>query len=99
MVERVYIYTTPFCAYCVRAKALLKHRAIPFTEVDVGRDATLRTWMEQASRRRTVPELFIDGVPIGGFDELAVLDRTGKLQALLQAPAPEPYLVPHEAAG
>ena len=55
MIERVFVYTTPVCAYCIRAKALLKHKGIPFREVDVGADPELRRWMVEASGRRTVP--------------------------------------------
>jgi len=95
MAERVFVYTTPICAYCVRAKALLKKKGIPFREVDVDADPALRRWMVEASGRRTVPEIFIDGVPIGGFTELAELDRSGELDAKLATPGVG--VVPHEA--
>lgn len=82
---RVVIYTTDYCPYCVRAKALLRHKGVPFEEVDVGNDEALREHMIQASGRRTVPQIFIDDTPIGGFDDLKALDDQGDLDRLLAA--------------
>jgi glutaredoxin 3 len=81
----VVIYTTQYCPYCTQAKALLKHKGVAFEEVDVGKDAALRDKMIEESGRRTVPQIFIDGDPIGGFDELRALDEEGKLDTLLAA--------------
>ncbi len=75
------------CPYCVRAKRLLTERRIAFEEVDVADDATARDAMVAASGRRTVPQIFIDGRPIGGYDELAALDRSGRLAAILASTA------------
>jgi glutaredoxin 3 len=84
MIATVKVYTTSFCPYCVRAKALLKKREIPFEEIDVSRDLELRSWLVTASGgRKTVPQIFIDDQPIGGSDELHALDRAGELEALL----------------
>jgi glutaredoxin 3 len=81
---KVEIYTTMFCGYCQRAKALLKSKGVEFTEIPVDMDAGLRQAMtERAGGRYTVPQIFIDGQPIGGSDELAALDRAGKLDAML----------------
>ena len=79
------MYTTQYCPYCVRAKALLRHKGIAFEEIDVGTDDTLRERMVQASGRRTVPQIFINDAPIGGFDELKALDDDGELDRLLAA--------------
>jgi glutaredoxin 3 len=80
------IYTTPFCAYCWRAKRLLENKGLAFTEVDVllhpGRRAEMR---ERAEGRTTVPQIFINGRGIGGSDELAALESAGELDALLAA--------------
>ena len=80
----VEIYTTPFCPYCHRAKALLEKKGVAFAEIDVpstpgARDEMLR----RTGGARTVPQIFIDGRGIGGSDELAALERAGELNALL----------------
>lgn len=81
---KVEIYTTMFCPFCWRAKALLSKKDVEFTEYDVGGSSDARTTMrERANGRRTVPQIFIDGQGIGGSDELAALDSTGKLDAML----------------
>ncbi len=83
MAERVLVYSTDFCPYCTRAKLLLKKRSIPYTEIDVSSDSEKRAWLVATTRRRTVPQIFIDGQPIGGSDELHELDRSGKLSAMM----------------
>jgi glutaredoxin 3 len=80
----VTIFTSNFCPYCVRAKRLLDHKGIPYKEVDVGNDDELRERMVAESGRRTVPQIFIDGSPIGGFEELQALEDRGELDALLE---------------
>lgn len=83
---KVEVYTTTACPYCVRAKALLKHKGVPFTEIDVTDDDELRQKMvEMAGGRRTVPEIFINGKIIGGYDELRALEDEGGLDPLLAA--------------
>lgn len=80
----VEIYTTPTCPYCVAAKRLLTKKGVPFTDIDVSRDPALRAAMAQrAQGRRTVPQIFIDGTPIGGCDDLHALDYDGKLDPML----------------
>ena len=83
MIAEVKVYTTQTCPYCIRAKALLKKRDIPFEEIDVSRDEEKRGWLVKASGMRTVPQIFIDGKPIGGSDELHALDASGELEKLL----------------
>ena len=79
------MYTTQSCPYCVRAKALLRHKGVAFDEIDVSTDDALREKMVEASGRRTVPQIFINDAPIGGFDELRALDEQGDLDRLLAA--------------
>jgi glutaredoxin 3 len=84
MIAPVKVYSTTYCPYCDRAKALLVKRAVPFEEVDVTTDNEKRAWLVKASGgRRTVPQIFIDEQPIGGSDELHALDRSGELEKLL----------------
>ncbi len=82
MEERIVVYTTDYCPYCKRAKELLQKKHMPFREVDVAGQAGLREWLFRETGRKTVPQIFIDGQPIGGFDDLASLDRSGKLDAM-----------------
>ena len=80
----VEIYTSPFCGYCHRAKALLSKKGVAFNEIDVLSTPGARQEMERRSGgARTVPQVFIDGRPIGGSDQLSALDRAGELDPLL----------------
>lgn len=80
------IYTTPVCPYCVRAKQLLGQKGATYKEIDVTRDDRLRDEViAKSGGRRTVPQIFINGQHIGGFDDLSALDRAGKLDPLLSA--------------
>ena len=81
---RILIYSTPFCGYCRAAKTLLGNKGFEFEEIDVMCDAEKRGEMIQRARGlRTVPQIFIHGRHVGGYDELAALEREGKLDALL----------------
>ena len=79
----VRVYTTNYCGFCVAAKNLLKTKTIPFEEVDVTNDPTMRQDLVQRTGRRTVPQIFIGDEPIGGFTELKALSDKGELQARL----------------
>ena len=81
----IVVYTIQQCAYCAAVKALLRQKAVIFEEIDVGADPGLREKMIEESGRRTVPQIFINGSPIGGFEELRALDQGGKLDRLLAA--------------
>ena len=82
----VKIYTTLFCPFCWRAKALLKEKGVDFEEIDVTLNPGARRRMiELAEGRDTVPQIFIDGRPIGGSDELEALEAAGELDAVLEA--------------
>lgn len=83
----VELYTTPFCPYCHRAKALLKRKGVAFKEIDVTMVPGAREEMvKRSDGRRTVPQIFIDGQGIGGSDELYELDSDGALDRLLASP-------------
>jgi glutaredoxin 3 len=75
----VKIYTTRICPYCIAAKHLLKARGVAYEEVDVTGDEAKRTWLVEETGRRTVPQIFIGDEAIGGYDELAALDKSGRL--------------------
>jgi glutaredoxin 3 len=82
------IYTSPMCGYCHAAKDLLRQHALAFTEIDVMADPERRREMTQRSGgRRTVPQIFVGEQPIGGFNELHALERSGALDRLLD-PSP-----------
>jgi glutaredoxin 3 len=81
---RIEIYTTPFCPYCFRAKALLIAKGVAFEEIDVMMEPKRRAEMkERSGGGKTVPQIFVDGQHLGGSDELAELDREGRLDGLL----------------
>jgi glutaredoxin 3 len=80
---RIEIYTTPTCPYCHAAKSLLNEKGADYEEIIV-LDPSLREAMTQrAHGRRTVPQIFIDDAHIGGYDDMAALDRRGGLDPLL----------------
>lgn len=84
--KTVEIYTTSICGFCTAAKRLLDSKGIEYTETDVMRDPTKRAEMMQRSNGgRTVPQIFIDGTPIGGCDDLYSLEQRGKLDPMLAA--------------
>ena len=84
---KVEVYTTSYCPYCTRAKSLLRSKGVTFEEIDVSGDSALREKMvEMSGGRRTVPEIFINGKIIGGYDELRALEDEGGLDPLLSEP-------------
>ena len=84
---RILVYSTPFCGYCAAAKRLLTAKGAQYTEIDVMMDPERRQEMlAKSGGLRTVPQIFIDGRHIGGFDELNALDKAGGLDPLLAAP-------------
>jgi glutaredoxin 3 len=86
--SRVIVYVTTYCPYCVRVKMLLDRRGIPYDVLDVTGDHERRDWLVGVTKQRTVPQVFIDGVSVGGFDEVQALDRSGRLRELLDAAPP-----------
>ena len=84
-VPEVIVYTQILCGFCYRAKHLLNQRAIPFREIDVTGNPGLRAEMTAAAGgAHTVPQIFINGVHVGGSDELASVAASGALDGLLQ---------------
>lgn len=84
MAATVEIYTTPFCPYCERAKALLAKKGVAFAEHDAPHGSQARKdAIARSGGRTTVPQIFVNGQSVGGSDDLAALDRAGKLDALL----------------
>ncbi|CAN5427829.1 glutaredoxin 3 [soil metagenome] len=84
--QHVKIFTTQYCPFCIRAKALLKQRGVDnFEEIKIDEHPTERATMIQLSGRRTVPQIFIGDKHVGGCDDLQALDRKGELEPLLAA--------------
>jgi glutaredoxin 3 len=81
---RVEIYTKNWCVYCYRAKAMLEAQGIEYVEYDVTRDPDSEAEMWERSGARTVPQIFIDGMAMGGSDDLSALIREGRLQAMFE---------------
>jgi glutaredoxin 3 len=82
----VELYTTAFCPYCSRARALLKRKGVAYTEIDINEEPARRDEMiQRAGGSTSVPQIFIDGEHIGGSDELVALDRAGELDAKLRS--------------
>lgn len=82
--NNVVIYTKAYCPYCVRAKALLNHKNIEFTEFDIGQQPELRNEMiDKANGSYTVPQIFVGEQHIGGCDDMMSLEAQGKLDTLL----------------
>jgi glutaredoxin 3 len=79
------IYTTRWCGYCVRAKALLDARGLAYEEVSMDDDEAFRAHLQELTGGWSVPQIVIDGRPIGGYTELWRLDRDGRLNELLAA--------------
>ncbi|MEN9205961.1 MAG: glutaredoxin 3 [Thermostichales cyanobacterium BF4_bins_65] len=82
----VEIYTWRSCPFCLRAKQLLDRKGVIYTEYAIDGDEAARQAMaKRANGRRTLPQIFINNVHIGGCDDLYALERAGKLDALLQS--------------
>jgi len=80
----IVVYTTPYCSYCLSAKALLRRKGIEFIEINVANAPDRRAEMvERAKGLRTVPQIFIGSDHVGGCDELHALEGAGKLDSLL----------------
>ena len=79
------MYTTEWCGYCVRAKSLLDSKRLPYEEIHLDDDGAFRQTLLDLTGGWTVPQILIDGRPIGGYTELWRLDRDGALDELLAA--------------
>lgn len=80
---KITLYTTDFCPYCVRAKQLLEKRELAFEEINLARDPDGRAKLVELTGMMTFPQILVGSEPIGGFDQLAAADRSGKLSELL----------------
>ncbi|MCA0922864.1 glutaredoxin 3 [Pseudooceanicola nanhaiensis] len=80
---KIDIYTTPFCGFCSRAKALLTQKGAAFTEIDVMNGAARRAMMSRAGGAHTVPQIFIGEIHVGGCSDLMALERSRQLDQLL----------------
>ena len=83
--SQVTVYTTEPCGYCRVAKALLNKRGIPYEEINLAKDPEGRAELVRATGMMTFPQVVIDGDPIGGYQELALADRAGRLKELAEA--------------
>ncbi len=81
---RVVMYTKAMCPYCAMAKQLLRLKGHDWIEIDVAADPSRREEMIDRSGRGTVPQIFIGETHVGGYDELAALERAGELDSLLE---------------
>ncbi|MGB5627670.1 MAG: glutaredoxin 3 [Woeseiaceae bacterium] len=79
----VTVYGNASCPFCGAARMLLTKKAIPFTEINVTADPAKLAEMYERSGNRTVPQIFVGDTPIGGFDELYALDKSGELDNML----------------
>jgi len=81
----VVMYTTAVCPYCVAAKNFLKQKGASYREVRVDLDGQARAEMLERAKRASVPQIFINGTHVGGFDDMVALDRAGGLAPLLES--------------
>ena len=81
--SEIIMYSTDWCGYCQRARNLLERKGATYREIKIDEDAKQREEMMQRSGRRTVPQIFIGEHHVGGYDDLAALDRAGELDKLL----------------
>jgi glutaredoxin 3 len=90
MAADVVMYTTHYCGYCRMAARLLAKKGVTLREIDAGSDPSLRRWLVQATGQRTVPQIFVNGRSIGGYDELAAHESAGNLDRMLAERPPPP---------
>lgn len=81
--SKIMLYTTDKCSSCVRAKALLTQRALPFEEINLSRDPDGRAELVSRTGLMTFPQILVGGETLGGFEALAAADRSGHLLELL----------------
>ena len=83
MEKKIVIYTTNYCPYCRAAKALLTAKGVAFSEINVEGDDVKRDWLSRQTGQSTVPQIFVDNVSYGGFEDIQNLDKQGKLDAII----------------
>lgn len=82
---KIELYGTGYCGYCTAARLLLKKKGLSFKDISISADAAARAEMQQRADATSVPQIFINDRPIGGFDDLYALDQSGELDRLLLA--------------
>jgi glutaredoxin 3 len=82
------MYSTAFCPYCIRARALLDSKGVSYRDIRIDIESQFRVEMERRSGRTSVPQIFVGDTHIGGFDDMYALERRGTLDALLRSAAP-----------
>lgn len=80
---KVIMYKKSYCPYCTWARNLLNKKNVPFEEIDITHDYDLQDYVREKSGRMTVPQIFIDDIPYGGYDDISHLDKMGELDKLL----------------
>lgn len=88
MPAKVMIYTRKWCGYCTAAERLLRSKGVAFENIDCTGDTAKRKWLVEVTGRTTVPQIFIDGRAIGGYDDMRELDHGGELDKLLAGANP-----------
>ena len=86
--SRIQVYSTKWCGYCVRAKALLEGKGLAYEEITLDDDPAFRARLHELTGGWTVPQIVIDGTPIGGYTELWRLDKSGQLDATRRVTSP-----------
>jgi glutaredoxin 3 len=80
----ILIYSAAVCPYCVAAKNFLKARGLDYREIRIDQNADARTEMLSLAKRTSVPQIFVNGTHVGGFEDMVALDRAGNFQPLLE---------------
>jgi glutaredoxin 3 len=83
--SKIEIYTTQWCPYCNAAKALLDEKRVAYEEVDADTPEARSAMIHRAHGRRTVPQIFVGDQHLGGYTDIAALDRAGKLDTILRS--------------
>jgi glutaredoxin 3 len=83
MPAHVKMYTRRWCGYCTAAERLLDAKGVTYENIDCTGDHATRRWLLEQTGRSTVPQIFIDGVSVGGYDDIRALDRKGELDRML----------------
>jgi glutaredoxin 3 len=92
----VLVYCTSWCGYCARAQRLLKAKGVNFEAIDIEAEPQRRAEMRTRSGRSSVPQIFIDDLHVGGYDDMKALDDAGKLDALLHGSSVRQDEIPHD---
>lgn len=80
---KIVVYTTPTCPFCISAKNLLNQKGYAFEEIDVSDPVARESLLKKANGRRTVPQIFLGALHVGGFDDLSALNLSGELDRLM----------------